>query len=409
MNTAVQTHRTAAELGRHLITTHTRPDTVFVRGRGSWLIDEAGKRYLDLVQGWAVNSLGHAHPALVQALAAQADQLLSTSPAFHNRAALDLAQCLSQASGFDRVFLASTGAEVNEGAVKLARRWGQKHKGGAFEVITFNDSFHGRTLAMMSASGKPGWSSVYAPMPAGFAKATWNDLQSVKDAITPQTVAVMLEPVQGEGGVNVVDAGFLRELRALTTQHGLLLIVDEVQTGVGRCGTAFAWQHFAVQPDVLTLAKGIGGGVPLAALLCQDRLNCFEPGDQGGTYAGNPLMAAAGLAVLNTVCQPDFLRSVQEKADQLSAGLRQVALDYGLPGERGLGLLRALVLPHKCAEQVVAVARELRPCGLLLNAPRPHLLRFMPALTISGSEIDLALQLLRAALDLVFDSGTRHP
>ena len=404
MNTTVQAPDSAADLGRHLITTNTRPDTVFVQGRGSWLSDEAGKRYLDLVQGWAVNSLGHAHPALVQALATQAGQLLSTSPAFHNRAALDLAQRLSQASGFDRVFLASTGAEVNEGAVKLTRRWGQKHKGGAFEVITFNDSFHGRTLAMMSASGKPGWGSIYAPMPAGFAKARWNDLRSVQDAITPQTVAVMLEPVQGEGGVNVADAGFLRELRALTAQHGLLLIFDEVQTGVGRCGTAFAWQHFAVQPDLLTLAKGIGGG-PLAALLCQDRLDCFEPGDQGGTYAGNPLMAAAGLAVLNTVCQPDFLHSVQRRAEQLSAGLRQVAQDYGLPGERGLGLLRALVLPSHCTEQVVAAARALQPCGLLLNAPRPHLLRFMPALNITGPEVELALQLLRAALDVVLKPG----
>jgi acetylornithine/N-succinyldiaminopimelate aminotransferase len=408
MNITAQTPGIPADPGRHLITTNTRPDTVFVQGRGSWLSDEAGKSHLDLVQGWAVNSLGHAPAALVEALAAQAAQLLSTSPAFHNRAALRLAQRLSQASGFDRVFLASTGAEVNEGAVKLARRWGQKYKGGAFEIISFNDSFHGRTLAMMSASGKPGWDSIYAPMPAGFAKARWNDLRSVQDAITAQTVAVMLEPVQGEGGVNVADAGFLRELRALTTEHGLLLIFDEVQTGVGRCGTAFAWQHFAVQPDVLTLAKGIGGGVPLSALLCQDRLNCFEPGDQGGTYAGNPLMAAAGLAVLDTVCQPGFLRSVQQKAEQLSAGLRQVAQDYGLPGERGLGLLRALVLPSNCAGQVVAAARELQPFGLLLNAPRPNLLRFMPALNISGSEIDLALHLLRRALDGVFNTGTRQ-
>ncbi len=403
--------QTQTDLGRHLITTNTRPDMVFAEGRGSWLVDETGKRYLDLVQGWAVNSLGHAHPALVETVTRQAGQLLSTSPAFHNRAALNLAQRLSQASGFDRVFLASSGAEVNEGAVKLARRWGQQHKGGAFEVITFEDSFHGRTLAMMAASGKPGWDRIYAPMPAGFVKARWNDLRSVEDAITAQTVAVMLEPVQGEAGVNVADAGFLRELRALTQQHRVLLIFDEVQTGVGRCGTAFAWQHFGVQPDVLTLAKGLGGGVPLAALLCPDALNCFQPGDQGGTYAGNPLMAAVGLAVVNTVCQPAFLQLVRDRAQQLSAGLNQVARDHGLAGERGLGLLRALVLPGPYAEQVVAAARQLQPAGLLLNAPRPHLLRFMPALNITEAEVDEALCLLRLALQQVSTccAGTAHP
>jgi acetylornithine/N-succinyldiaminopimelate aminotransferase len=402
MNTATleaprQQHN-APDLGRHLITTTTRPDTVFVQGSGSWLTDETGKRYLDLVQGWAVNSLGHAHPAMVQAVQQQAGQLMSTSPAFHNRAALDLAQRLSQVSGFDRVFLASTGAEVNEGAVKLARRWGQQHKAGAFEVITFEDSFHGRTLAMMAASGKPGWNSIFAPMPVGFPKARWNDLRSVENAITTQTVAVMLEPVQGESGVNVADAGFLRELRALTQQHGVLLIFDEVQTGVGRCGTAFAWQHFGVKPDVLTLAKGIGGGVPLAALLCPDALNCFQPGDQGGTYAGNPLMAAVGLAVVNTVCEPSFLHGVRQRAEQLSEGLRQVALDHACLGERGLGLLRALVLDGPYADQVVVAARHLQPTGVLLNAPRPNLLRFMPALNITEVEIGEALRLLRAAL-----------
>lgn len=384
--------------GQALITITSRPDTVFVEGHGSWLIDEGGKRYLDLVQGWAVNSLGHSPALIAQALAAQAGRLLNPSPAYYNRPMLDLAERLVALSGFDRVFLASSGAEANEGAVKLARRWGSRHRGGAHEIIGFEHGFHGRTLAMMSASGKPGWNHLYPPMPAGFAKARFNDIASVERAITPDTVAVMIELVQGEAGVHPADPGFVRDLRALTADRGLLLIVDEVQTGVGRCGRAFAYELFDVEPDVMTLAKGLGGGVPLAALLCKERFNCFEPGDQGGTYCGNPLMAAVGLAVVNEVCCDDFLGRVRARSQQLSSGLQRIVRDHHLVGERGVGLLRALVLPDDRADRVVAAAQGLEPVGLLLNAPRPNLLRLMPALTISEAEIDEALRLLRRAL-----------
>lgn len=384
--------------GSPLITINSRPDIVFAEGQGSWLVDEGGKRYLDLVQGWAVNSLGHSPAVVAQALAQQARRLLNPSPAFYNRPALDLAERLVELSCFDRVFLASSGAEANEGAVKLARRWGRKMRGGAHAIIGFEHGFHGRTLAMMSASGKPGWDSIYAPMPAGFAKARLNDIGSVERAITPDTVAVMIEFVQGEAGVNLADPGFVRELRALCTERQLLLIADEVQTGIGRCGHAFAYQMFDVEPDLMTLAKGLGGGVPLSALLCKERFNCFEPGDQGGTFCGNPLMAAAGLAVLNEVCRDDFLEDVRRRGRHLASGLQQIVRDHHLPGERGAGLLRALVLPSAQAEQVVAAARNLEPIGLLLNAPRPNLLRLMPALTISATEIDEALGMLRTVL-----------
>jgi acetylornithine/N-succinyldiaminopimelate aminotransferase len=386
-------------LDRHLIRVTTRPDIVFAEGRGSWIVDERGKRYLDLVQGWAVNSLGHAPAVVADAVAAQARRLLSPSPAFHNRPMLELARRLTEVSCFDRVFLASTGAEANEGAVKLARRWGAKHKRGAYEVITFDHGFHGRTLAMMSASGKPGWDTIYAPMPQGFPKARLNDIDSVERAITGRTVAIMLEPVQGEAGVNLVDPSFMRALRALATQHRLLLIVDEVQTGVGRCGTMFAYEQHGIEPDVMTLAKGIGGGVPLSALLCKERFDCFDPGDQGGTYTGNPLAAAAGLAVIDTVCTPGFLARVRERGAQLGAGLARIAGKRGLVGERGAGLLRALVLPTNDADRVVVAARNLEPHGLLLNAPRPNVLRFMPALTIGEDEVGEALGLLEVALD----------
>jgi acetylornithine/N-succinyldiaminopimelate aminotransferase len=381
-----------------LLTIAARPHTVFVEGQGSWLVDEQGKRYLDLVQGWAVNSLGHSPALVAQALAAQAGRLVNPGPAYYNRPLLDLAARLVDLSCFDRVFLASSGAEANEGAVKLARRWGQKMRGGAHQIIGFDHAFHGRTLAMMSASGKPGWDQLYAPMPAGFAKARFNDIGSVERAITPESVAVMIELVQGEAGVNLADPVFVRELRALTAERQLLLIVDEVQTGIGRCGSAFAYQHFGIEPDVMTLAKGIGGGVPLAALLCKERFNCFEPGDQGGTYCGNPLMAAVGLAVVNEVCRDEFLMGVRARAQQWAQGLQAIAHEHRLVGERGLGLLRALVLPTDRAAQVVEAARELQPLGLLLNAPRPALIRLMPALTISADEVELALQLLRRAL-----------
>ncbi len=381
-----------------LIDITTRPATVFTAGQGSWLTDENGKHYLDLVQGWAVNSLGHSPPVIAQALAQQARRLLNASPAFHNRPMLDLAERLVGLSCFDRVWLGSSGAEVNEAAVKLARRWGRKMRSGAHEVIGFDGAFHGRTLAMMSASGKAGWDQLFAPMPSGFAKACYNDINSVERAITPATVAVMIELVQGEAGVNLADPGFVRELRALTTERQLLLIADEVQTGIGRCGEAFAYELFGIEPDVMTLAKGIGGGVPLAALLCKERFNCFEPGDQGGTYGGNPLMAAVGLAVVGTVCAPGFLVQVRQRAAHLARGLQSLVQDHALVAERGAGLLRALVLPGNTAAQVVAAAHALQPTGLLLNAPRPHLLRLMPALTITEGEIDEALALLRQAL-----------
>jgi acetylornithine/N-succinyldiaminopimelate aminotransferase len=387
-----------SQLGQDLITIIHRPETVFIEGHGAWLTDENGKRHLDLLQGWAVNSLGHSPALITQALLAQSQRLLNPSPAYHNRPLLDLARRLVELSCFDRVFLASSGAEANEAAVKLARRWGSRKRGGAHEIVSFEQSFHGRTLAMMSASGKPGWGVIYPPMPGGFGKARLNDIGSVERSLTPQTAAVMIELVQGEAGVVVADRGFVRELRALTAERGVLLIADEVQTGIGRCGTGFAYEQFDIEPDVMTLAKGLGGGVPLAALLCREAFNCFEPGDQGGTFCGNPLMAAVGLAVVNEVCRADFLAGVRERAAQLSAGLQTLVRERGLVGERGLGLLRALELPTDVAGEVVNAAQALEPVGLLLNAPRPHLIRLMPALNISAAEVDEGLALLRQAL-----------
>src|SRR5690554_5961238 len=368
-----------------------RPELVFVRGRGSWLEDHTGKRYLDFMQGWAVNSLGHCPPQVVKALSQQAEQLLNPSPAFYNAPSMALATRLTAASVFDRIFFANSGAEANEGAIKLARKWGKLNRNGAYKIITFEHSFHGRTLATMSASGKPGWDTIFAPQVDGFLKAPLNDLDAVAALIDDQTVAIMLEPVQGEAGVVPASPAFLQGLRDLADQHGLLLIVDEVQTGMGRTGMLFGYQHADIVPDIMTLGKGIGAGVPLAALCARESVSCFQYGDQGGTYNGNPLMTAAGIAVFDALMAPGFMDSVNARSQQLSEGLIKLSTKWGMRGERGVGLLRALMLDQQDGPALVQVAMQMQPEGLLLNAPRPDLLRFMPALNVTADEIDLML------------------
>ena len=378
-----------------------RPDIVMVEGKGSWLTDQNGKRYLDFLQGWAVNCLGHCNPGIVNALHQQAQKLINPSPAFYNEPMIRLSDLLTENSCFDKVFFANSGAEANEGAIKLARKWGQLQKNGAYEIITFDHSFHGRTLATMSASGKPGWDTMFAPQVPGFPKAELNDINSVKKCITDKSVAVMLEPVQGEGGVIPCDDQFMRDLCQLTKEHNLLLIVDEVQAGFGRTGKLFAYQNYGIEPDIMSLGKGIGGGVPLAALLCRDEVACFVPGDQGGTYNGNALMTAVGISVIEQLLAPGFLQSVVTKGALLQSELLKLSSEFGLQGERGKGLLRALMLGKDIGGKLVDLAREHQPEGLLINSPRPDLLRFMPALTVSNEEIMTMCAILRTLLKKV--------
>jgi acetylornithine/N-succinyldiaminopimelate aminotransferase len=361
-----------------------RPETVFVRGEGAWLWDETGKRYLDFIQGWAVNCLGHSPPLIADALAAQARRLITPSPAFYNDASLKLAKALVDRSCFNQVFFANSGAEANEGAIKLARKYGALHRNGAFEIITFEGSFHGRTLATMSASGKKAFEPLFEPKVPGFRKARLNDLASVEALINDNTIAVMLEPIQGEAGVWPATDQFLKQLRALTKTRGLLLIVDEIQTGMGRTGKLFHYQHAEIEPDIMTLGKGIGGGVPLAALLATGHAACFEHGDQGGTFNGNPLMCAAGLAVLQEVSQPEFLKSAADAGLFLEAELQKLSARHGLGEVRGRGLLLALDLKLPIGAAIVAQALQ---DGLLLNSPQPDALRFMPALNVTREEI----------------------
>jgi acetylornithine/N-succinyldiaminopimelate aminotransferase len=372
-----------------------RPPAVFVRGEGSWLWDDTGKRYLDFVQGWAVNCLGHSPRCLADALATQAKLLLTPSPAFYNAPSLKLANALVENSCFDQVFFTNSGAEANEGAIKLARKYGALHKGGAHEIISFAGGFHGRTLATMSASGKKAFEPLFEPKVPGFRKARLNDLSSVEALINNKTVAVMLEPIQGEAGVWPATDQFLQELRALTKQHDLLLIFDEIQTGMGRTGKLFHYEHAGITPDIMTLGKGIGGGVPLAALLATEQASCFEHGDQGGTFNGNPLMCAAGLAVLYQVAAPEFLRATAETGLYLESELQRLSTRHGLGEVRGRGLLLALDLKLPIGASIVAQAFE---NGLLLNSPQPDALRFMPALNVLREEIDAMIDGLDAIL-----------
>ena len=361
-----------------------RPKTVFVRGEGSWLWDATGKRYLDFIQGWAVNCLGHSPPVLADAISAQAKTLISPSPAYYNDMSLKLAKALVDNSCFDEVFFANSGAEANEGAIKLARKYGSARKNGAFEIITFEGAFHGRTLATMSASGKKAFEPLFEPKVPGFRKARLNDLASVEALINDNTVALMIEPIQGEAGVWPATDQFLRELRTLTDKHGLLLIFDEIQTGMGRTGKLFHYEHAEIEPDVMTLGKGIGGGAPLAALLATGKASCFEHGDQGGTFNGNALMCAVGLAVLAEVSSPAFLKSATEAGLLLESELQKLSARHGLGAVRGRGLLLALDLKLPIGAAIVAQALE---NGLLINSPQPDALRFMPALNVSRAEI----------------------
>jgi acetylornithine/N-succinyldiaminopimelate aminotransferase len=380
---------------RHVMQVADRPPAIMIEGRGSWLWDRDGRRYLDFVQGWAVNCLGHSPRVVVDALTRQAERLINCGPAYYNEPMTRLASLLAESTGLADVFLCNSGAEANEGAIKLARKWGRRYRGGAFEIITMQHGFHGRTLATMAASGKPGWDSLFEPKVPGFPKVPLGDLEAVSKAVTPATVAVMVEPIQGEAGVFGAPDEWLRGLRRLTRELEILLIVDEIQTGIGRTGRLLGCEHAGIDPDIVTLGKGLGGGVPIAALVAAGRASCFEYGDQGGTFGGNPLMAAVGCAVVETVRDPRFLDAVRANGHYLMDRLRTLSAELGHGEVRGRGLLVALQLIERDAVKVARVAFDR---GLLVNAPRPDTLRFMPSLTVSRDEIDQMIELLRVPL-----------
>ena len=370
-----------------------RAPQVFVRGQGSWLWDSEGRAYLDFTQGCAVNSLGHSPKALVQALSSQAQALINPGAGFHNRGLLNLVNRLCKSTDSDQAYLLNSGAEACEGAIKLARKWGQLHRNGAYHIITARQSCHGRSLGALSASD-PSACNRCEPGVPGFSKVAFNDLAALHAAVDSRTVAIMLEPIQGEAGVIPATQHYLKGVERLCRELGILLILDEVQTGVGRCGALLAEQTYGVRADIITLGKGLGGGVPLAALLARGTACCAEAGELEGSHHGNALMSAAGLAVLDAVLEPGFLEQVQASGRHLRDGLSHLAGRYGQGEVRGQGLLWGLELSDDSAAAVVKAALQE---GLLLNAAQPNVLRFSPALTVSQGNIDeMLLRLARA-------------
>ncbi|MBA7624027.1 Acetylornithine aminotransferase [subsurface metagenome] len=381
---------------KYLMNTFKRSPLTLVRGEGARVWDDRGKEYLDFVGGWAVNVLGHAHPEIVNAVSEQARTLIQTSNQFYTVPQIRLAELLIENSCFDKVFFCNSGAEADEGAVKLARRYGRLHLDGAYEVITAMGSFHGRTLAMVAASGQPKFQEPYTPLPEGFINVEYDDMDAIKRATVKKTCAIMLEAVQGEGGVNIPDGNYLKEVSSWCDELGILLILDEIQTGMGRTGTLFAYQHYGIEPDIMTLAKGLGGGVPIGALLAKEKASVFGPGDHGSTFGGNPLACAAGYATLKYILEHNVVENCRQVGNYLKAGLEGLKAKFeNIIEVRGLGLLVAVELSSDVADSVVKACLDE---GLLLNAVKPSALRFMPPLIIGESEVGEAMGILERVL-----------
>jgi acetylornithine/N-succinyldiaminopimelate aminotransferase len=368
---------------RYLMQTGRRLPVTFVRGRGSVLFDDAGREYLDLVAGIAVNLLGHAHPDVVAAITMQSQQLIHTSNLYFTQPQVELARRLVELSFPSRVFFCNSGAEANEAAIKLARKWGAINRANAFEIITTTGSFHGRTLATVTAGGQHKYSDPFKPLPDGFVHVPFNDARAVEQATTDSTVAVMLEPVMGEIGVIPAAPGYLESVRSWCDRKNLLLILDEVQTGLGRTGRWFAHQHAGITPDVMTLAKGLGGGVPIGACLANKRADVFEPGDHGSTFGGNPLACAVASTVLGVIERDGLVGHAAEMGDLLATA----TLDLGAQKTRGAGLMRAFQFEEPKAKTFQQSCLE---AGLIVNAVDDHSIRLVPPLILTANEIDRA-------------------
>jgi acetylornithine aminotransferase len=383
---------------QYLMGTYARQPISIVRGRGTKVYDLEGREYVDFVGGIAVNLLGHAHPDLVLAVQKQAAQLIHTSNLYYTEPQVRLAQMLVDHSFADQVFFCNSGAEANEAAIKLVRRYSHdKYGAGRFEIITMKQSFHGRTMATLTATGQEKVQKGYEPLVPGFSYVTFNHLAELQHALTDKTAAIMLEPIQGEGGVHVVSREYLKAVRELCTQRDILLIFDEVQTGMGRTGTLFAYEQLNVQPDIMTLAKGLGGGVPIGACLATAPVaKAFGPGSHASTFGGNPLACAAALAVFRVLLDGRVLDQARRMGEYLSKGLSECKDRHHLVRDvRGLGLLQGMEVEMD-AKTVVA---DCLKRGFLVNAVGEHVLRFIPPLIITQPEVDRLLDVLSHVFD----------
>ena len=372
---------------RYLMQTGRRLPVTFVRGRGCLAYDDAGREYLDLVAGIAVNLLGHSHPDVVAAVSKQASELIHTSNLYYTKPQVELAQRLVELSFPSRAFFCNSGAEANEAAIKLARKWGARNRDGAFEIITTTGSFHGRTLATVTAGGQPKYSDPFKPLPGGFVHVAYNDIDAIESATTDKTVAVMIEPVMGEIGIVPAAPGYLKRVREWCDKKNLLLILDEVQTGLGRTGRWFAHQHARITPDVMTLAKGLGGGIPIGACLANPRADVFEPGDHGSTFGGNPLACAAAATVLQVIERDGLVGHAAEMGELLHGLIK----DLGAKEVRGVGLMQAFEFEEAKAKPFQQACLE---AGVIVNAVDDHSVRLVPPLIITAKEIDRANEVM---------------
>jgi acetylornithine/N-succinyldiaminopimelate aminotransferase len=382
---------------KYVMNTYNRLPVALVKGRGSYVWDADGKKYLDFFSGLAVDNLGHSHPRILHAIAKQSRRLLHVSNIFHIDHQSELAELLVKKSFGDKVFFCNSGAEANEGAVKLARKYAkQKFGEQKYEVITMNNSFHGRTLAMISATGQTKYQKGFEPLMPGFRYADFGDIQSLERTITDATCAVMIEPIQGEGGVLLPPPDYFKEVRDLCNRKNLLLILDEVQTGVGRTGKLFAYEHFGIEPDIMTLAKALGSGVPIGAMIAKDFVaEAFQPGDHAATFGGNPLATAVGLATLKTIYADKLLPETVKQGKYFLSGLEKLAKKKkSIQKVRGLGLMLAMDLDIEARPVVLKGVEK----GLLFNAVQPKTLRLLPPMTVKKKEIDEALKILEEIL-----------
>ncbi len=381
---------------KYHMNTFRRVPVVFERGEGVYLYDVNGKKYLDFFAGFAVDCLGHSHPVMLKALQEQAAKLIQTSQVYYTIPQYQLAELLIKNSCLDKIYYGSSGSEACEGAVKLARRWGATKLNGAYEVITMLESWHGRTLAMTAATGQPFYQDMYQPVPTGFKNVPLNDIEALKKATTDKTCAVMMELVQGEGGVHPADPNYVIEVRRWCNEKNLLLIFDEVQTGIGRTGTFYCYQQYGVEPDVMCLAKGMGGGIPISAVLCTDRANVFVPGNHGGTYCGNALMCAVSYAVVKYVLENNIPEHVQMVSKHFFKNLEELRAKYPtiITDVRGKGLLVGIGLAKDIAGNVMTNCFNE---GLLVNAVKPNTIRVVPPLIITNKEADMATEILDKA------------
>lgn len=373
-----------------------RQPVVLVRGQGTHVWDADGKEYLDFIAGWAVTNLGHCHPAMVEAIQEQAATLIQTSNQFYTIPQLQLAQILVDNSCLDKVFFGNSGAEAIEGSLKLARKYGKKNRNGAYEVITAYNSFHGRTMTTIAATGQPHYQEPFQPLTPGFVHVEYDDVEAIISATTDKTAAVMLEPIQGEGGVNIPADDYLQRVRDWCDRQGLLLILDEVQTGLGRLGSLFGYQEYGVEPDVMALAKGLGGGVPIGAFLSKDHCMALEPGDHGSTFGGNALTTAAAYASTKYIIEHDISSNARAMGERLMQGLEELKSRFSFISQvRGRGLLIALEFDSDIAAKALSLTNE---AGVLFNMVKPNTLRLMPPLTITPEEVDEGVSRLEQAL-----------